>query len=53
MTTTAPETYEDGAIVGEVTWTAGPHTASAPVEIDGTIEPPDEWWRLTHPGDLG
>ncbi|MBB4138458.1 hypothetical protein BKA10_000252 [Microbacterium invictum] len=31
----------------------GPNSVTVPVEIEGTIEPPDEWWRLTHPGELG
>ena len=53
MNTTAPVTYEDGEVVGTVTWTAGPHTATAPVTIQGEIEPPSEWWRLTHPDELG
>lgn len=49
----APPTYRDGTVVGSVTWTAGPHTVTAPVEIKGTIDPPSEWWRLTHPSELG
>ncbi|WP_239065978.1 D-alanyl-D-alanine carboxypeptidase family protein [Microbacterium hibisci] len=53
MTTTTPKTYEDGEVVGSITWTAGPNTVSVPVEIEGTIEPPTDWWRLTHPGELG
>ncbi len=53
MDTTAPITYEDGEVVGTVTWTAGPQTATAPVTIQGEIEPPSEWWRLTHPDQLG
>jgi D-alanyl-D-alanine carboxypeptidase (penicillin-binding protein 5/6) len=52
MTTTAPASYDDGEIVGSITWTAGPHTATVPLEIDGDIEPPTEWWRLTHPQEL-
>lgn len=48
-----PPTYRDGTAVGNVTWTAGPHTVTAPVEITGTIDPPTEWWRLTHPSELG
>ncbi|MEV5070796.1 D-alanyl-D-alanine carboxypeptidase [Microbacterium sp. LMI12-1-1.1] len=53
MTTTTPQTYEDGEIVGSITWTAGPNTTTVPLEIDGTIIPPTEWWRLTHPSELG
>lgn len=53
MDTTAPVTYEDGEVVGTVTWTAGPQTTTAPVKIQGEIDPPSEWWRLTHPDQLG
>lgn len=48
-----PPTYRDGTVVGSITWTAGPNTVTAPVEIAGSIDPPSEWWRLTHPSDLG
>lgn len=48
-----PPTYRDGSAVGTVTWTAGPNTVTAPVEIKGSIDPPSEWWRLTHPSELG
>lgn len=48
-----PPTYRDGTVVGSVTWTAGPNTVSAPVKIKGSIDPPSEWWRLTHPSELG
>lgn len=48
-----PPTYRDGTVVGTVTWTAGPNTVTAPVTIAGTIDPPTEWWRLTHPSELG
>ena len=53
MDTTTPPTYDDGEVVGTVTWTAGPNTSTADVEIDGTIAPPTAWWRLTHPSELG
>ncbi|MBT2483544.1 MULTISPECIES: D-alanyl-D-alanine carboxypeptidase family protein [unclassified Microbacterium] len=48
-----PPTYRDGTVVGSVTWTAGPNTVTAPVKIAGNIDPPTEWWRLTHPSELG
>lgn len=48
-----PPTYRDGTIVGHITWTAGPNTVTAPVMISGNIDPPTEWWRLTHPSELG
>ncbi|KXZ59266.1 hypothetical protein JOE53_002483 [Microbacterium laevaniformans] len=46
-------TYTDGEVVGTITWTAGPNTTTADVVVSGDIEPPTEWWRLTHPGQLG
>lgn len=48
-----PATWTDGEVVGSVTWTAGTHTVTVPVEIDGTIVAPTDEWRLTHPGELG
>ncbi|MDQ0727073.1 D-alanyl-D-alanine carboxypeptidase [Microbacterium sp. W4I20] len=48
-----PPTYQDGTVVGKVTWTAGPNTVTAPVTIKGNIDPPTELWRLTHPTELG
>jgi D-alanyl-D-alanine carboxypeptidase (penicillin-binding protein 5/6) len=48
-----PETYADGEVVGAISWTAGPRTETVDVVIDGEIEPPTEWWRLTHPSELG
>lgn len=53
MAIDTPTAYRDGAVVGSVTWTAGPNTVTAPVKIAGTIDPPTEWWRLTHPSELG
>lgn len=53
MDLTTPVTYADGEVVGSITFTAGPNTATAPVRLDGSIEPPTDWWRLTHPGELG
>jgi D-alanyl-D-alanine carboxypeptidase (penicillin-binding protein 5/6) len=46
-------TGSDGDVVGEVTWTVGSETLMAPLVLAGTIEPPDAWWRLTHPFELG
>lgn len=48
-----PPTYRDGTVVGSVTWTAGPNTVTVPVKIAGSIDQPTEWWRLTHPSELG
>lgn len=46
-------TGEAGDEVGQVTWTAGPNTVSVPLRLAGDIDPPDAWWRLTHPDELG
>ncbi|MFP7761618.1 D-alanyl-D-alanine carboxypeptidase family protein [Marisediminicola sp. LYQ85] len=53
MTPSATVTYDDGEQVGTIDWVAGPHTTSAAIEIEGEIEPPSAWWRLTHPSELG
>jgi D-alanyl-D-alanine carboxypeptidase (penicillin-binding protein 5/6) len=52
MQTTTPARYADAEEVGSLTWTAGPHSVTVPIEIDGDIDPPDAWWRLTHPSEL-
>lgn len=41
-----------GDAVGTVTVTTGPRTASVDLVLDGTIEDPGAWWRLTNPGAL-
>jgi D-alanyl-D-alanine carboxypeptidase (penicillin-binding protein 5/6) len=53
MHTTTLTTGADGEEVGSVTWTAGPNTVTVPVVLEGSISPPDQWWRLTHPFELG
>lgn len=53
FTATPLTTGSDGDVVGTVTWTVGSDTVTAPLVLAGTIEPPDAWWRLTHPFDLG
>lgn len=53
LETTTLTTGELSEEVGTVTYTAGVETATVPVVLESTIEPPSEWWRLTHPGDLG
>ncbi|MDL9980972.1 D-alanyl-D-alanine carboxypeptidase family protein [Microbacterium sp. ASV49] len=53
MKTTTPTSYQDGAVVGSLTWKAGSQTVSVPVQIEGSIAPPTDWWRLTHPFELG
>lgn len=47
------EDFADGEVAGEVTWTAGPHSATASVVVDGDLAAPTDWWRLTHPTALG
>jgi D-alanyl-D-alanine carboxypeptidase (penicillin-binding protein 5/6) len=46
-------TGKKGDTVGTLTFTAGPQTTTVPVFLDGSISPPDQWWRLTHPFELG
>jgi D-alanyl-D-alanine carboxypeptidase (penicillin-binding protein 5/6) len=53
FTATPLSTGSDRDVVGEVTWSVGSETLTAPLVLDGTIEPPDAWWRLTHPFELG
>lgn len=52
MDVATPTTWTDGERLGTVTWTAGPRSVTAPVVLDGTITPPTDWWRLTHPDEL-
>jgi D-alanyl-D-alanine carboxypeptidase (penicillin-binding protein 5/6) len=52
MITTTPESYEDGENVGSITWTAGPNAVTVPIRIEGSIDPPTDWWRLTNPPEL-
>ena len=53
MTTTDVTTGLKGEVVGSVTWTVGSSTDTVQLVLDADIEPPDDWWRLTHPGELG
>ena len=53
FTATPLSTGSDGDVVGSVTWTVGSESLTAPLVLAGTIEPPDAWWRLTHPFELG
>ena len=43
---------EDGAEVGSLTFTVGSRTVTVPLELDGAIDGPGGWWRLTHPREL-
>lgn len=49
---TDPQEFSTGDVVGEITWTAGPHTERADLVVTEEITAPTEWWRLTHPGQL-
>ncbi|MFJ6654335.1 D-alanyl-D-alanine carboxypeptidase family protein [Microbacterium sp. NPDC091313] len=53
MQTSEPAEYRDGELVGSITWTSGPNTVSAPIVVSGDIAAPTDWWRLTHPDQLG
>lgn len=53
MTPLRLTTGQAGEKVGEVTFTAGPRTATVDVLLERAIPQPDQWWRLTHPGELG
>jgi D-alanyl-D-alanine carboxypeptidase (penicillin-binding protein 5/6) len=53
MQTSTLTTGARGERVGSVTFTAGPNTVSVPVVLGSTIAPPDDWWKLTHPFELG
>jgi D-alanyl-D-alanine carboxypeptidase (penicillin-binding protein 5/6) len=53
MTTTDVTTGLKGEVVGSVTWTAGDSTDTVQLVLDADIEQPDDWWRLTHPTQLG
>ncbi|SDQ85189.1 D-alanyl-D-alanine carboxypeptidase family protein [Microbacterium sp. cf332] len=48
-----PVDWVDGEVLGSVTWTAGPESVTVDVVLEGDIEPPSDWWRLTHPGEIG
>lgn len=53
LQTTTLTTGKSGDRVGTITYNAGPKTVTVPVVLDGSISPPDQWWRLTHPTELG
>jgi len=42
----------DGTEVGSLTFTVGARTVTVPLELDGAIDGPGGWWRLTHPREL-
>jgi D-alanyl-D-alanine carboxypeptidase (penicillin-binding protein 5/6) len=52
MTTKSVTTGSGGTNVGTITWKAGPETVTAPLDLQGDIRPPSDWWKLTHPADV-
>ncbi|RQP09377.1 MAG: D-alanyl-D-alanine carboxypeptidase [Microbacteriaceae bacterium] len=40
---------EKGDEVGELVFTAGPHTVTVPLVLAQDVEDPGPWWRLGHP----
>ena len=42
----------DGASVGTAVVTAGTQRFEVPLVLDGTVDDPGAWWRLTNPGGL-
>ncbi|GGI46953.1 D-alanyl-D-alanine carboxypeptidase (penicillin-binding protein 5/6) [Agromyces flavus] len=42
----------DGADVGTAVVTAGTQRIEVPIVLDGTVDDPGAWWRLTNPGGL-
>ena len=52
MTTKSITTGSAGTKVGTITWKAGPTTVTAPLDLQGDIRPPSDWWKLTHPADV-
>lgn len=42
----------DGEEVGTATVTAGSQVIEVPLVLDGTLEDPGAWWRLSNPGAL-
>ncbi|MCK8610522.1 D-alanyl-D-alanine carboxypeptidase family protein [Agromyces sp. C10] len=42
----------DGSPAGTAVVTAGAQRVEVPLELDGTLDDPGAWWRLTNPGGL-
>jgi D-alanyl-D-alanine carboxypeptidase (penicillin-binding protein 5/6) len=38
-----------GTVVGQVEFASATNTAQVPLQLKGTIGPPDAWWKLSHP----
>ncbi|MBM7504788.1 D-alanyl-D-alanine carboxypeptidase family protein [Agromyces aurantiacus] len=43
---------QDGSDVGTAVVTAGTQRIEVPLVLDGTVDDPGTWWRLTNPGGL-
>lgn len=43
---------DDGSAAGVAVVTAGTQRIEVPLELDGTLDDPGAWWRLTNPGGL-
>lgn len=52
VTTRSIAMARSGTEVGSVTFVADGSTVTVPLVLKGAIEGPDEWWRLTHPGEM-
>lgn len=52
VTMADPTEFATGDVVGQIAWTAGPHTERADLIVTESIDPPADWWRLTHPPEL-
>jgi D-alanyl-D-alanine carboxypeptidase (penicillin-binding protein 5/6) len=52
MATKTIKTGAGGSRVGSVTFVAGKSTVTVPLVLEGSIQGPDDWWRLTHPVEL-
>ena len=45
-------TARKGSVVGRVGFGSGTSFVEVPLKLDSTIVGPDDWWRLTNPGEL-
>ncbi|MHA6695656.1 D-alanyl-D-alanine carboxypeptidase family protein [Homoserinimonas sp. A520] len=45
-------TARSGSVVGSARFVSGEYFVKVPLELDGDIVGPDDWWRLTHPAEL-
>jgi D-alanyl-D-alanine carboxypeptidase (penicillin-binding protein 5/6) len=52
LTTEEVVTARKGSVVGRARFVSGEAVLTVPLELDSDIVGPDDWWRLTHPGDL-